>query len=57
MQRLALSMIVRDEARTLERCLGSVRGIVDEMVVAATLSRHSFHRRHAGVAAVLEVGR
>ena len=29
---LSLSMIVRDEASRLERCLESVAGFVDEMV-------------------------
>lgn len=34
--RLALSMIVRDAARDLPRCLESMRGVVDEMVLADT---------------------
>ncbi|HTX16257.1 MAG TPA: glycosyltransferase [Candidatus Baltobacteraceae bacterium] len=34
--RLALSMIVRNAARDLPRCLESMRGIVDEMVLADT---------------------
>ena len=34
--RLSLSMIVRNEAERLERCLGSVAGFVDEMVVVDT---------------------
>jgi tetratricopeptide (TPR) repeat protein len=33
---LALSMIVRNEAATLRRCLASVRGVAQEMVVADT---------------------
>ena len=33
---LALVMIVRDEARCIERCLDSVRARVDEMVVLDT---------------------
>lgn len=33
---LALSMIMKDGEATLERCLGSVRGIVDEIVIADT---------------------
>ncbi|MFM7676235.1 MAG: glycosyltransferase [Synechococcus sp.] len=33
---LSLSMIVRDEAARLERCLRSVQGFVDEMVVVDT---------------------
>ena len=33
---LSLSMIVRDEAERLERCLRSVAGFVDEMVVVDT---------------------
>ena len=36
---LSLSMIVRDEAERLERCLASVRGFVDEMVVVDTGSQ------------------
>jgi tetratricopeptide (TPR) repeat protein len=36
---LSLSMVVRDEAARLERCLGSVAGFVDEMVVVDTGSR------------------
>jgi len=39
MQRIALVMIVRDEARCLERCLASARPWVDEMVVLDTGSR------------------
>lgn len=34
--RAALSMIVRNAARDLPRCLGSVRGVVEEMVLADT---------------------
>ena len=34
--RLSLSMIVRDEEKFLEGCLGSVRGIVDEIVLVDT---------------------
>ena len=33
---LSLSMIVRDEAQRLEACLGSVKDLVDEMVVVDT---------------------
>lgn len=33
---LALSMIVKDAAPTLARCLDSVRGVVDEIVIADT---------------------
>jgi tetratricopeptide (TPR) repeat protein len=36
---LSLSMIVRDEAERLERCLASVAGFVDEMVLIDTGSR------------------
>lgn len=36
MPKLALSMIVRDAAATLGACLGSVKDIVDEMVIADT---------------------
>jgi tetratricopeptide (TPR) repeat protein len=36
MSRVALSMIVRNEAPTLRRCLDSVRGIVDEIVIGDT---------------------
>ena len=36
---LSLSMIVRDEAERLERCLASVAGFVDEMVLLDTGSR------------------
>lgn len=36
MNRIALVMIVRDEARCLERCLASVRPWVDEMLVLDT---------------------
>ena len=34
--RLSLAMIVKDEARNLPRCLDSVRGLVDEMVILDT---------------------
>ncbi|GAA4378633.1 glycosyltransferase family 2 protein [Nocardioides caricicola] len=34
--RVSLAMIVRDEARCIERCLESVRELVDEMVVVDT---------------------
>ena len=34
--RAALSMIVRNAARDLPRCLGSMRGVVEEMVIADT---------------------
>jgi tetratricopeptide (TPR) repeat protein len=36
MPEVALSMIVRNEAQTLRRCLGSVRGTVTEMVIGDT---------------------
>jgi glycosyltransferase involved in cell wall biosynthesis len=36
---LSLSMIVRDEAERLGRCLASVQGFVDEMVVVDTGSQ------------------
>jgi len=36
---LSVCMIVRDEEGNLERCLASVRGIVDEVVVVDTGSR------------------
>jgi tetratricopeptide (TPR) repeat protein len=36
MPRVALSMIVRNEALKLRRCLDSVRGVVDEVVIADT---------------------
>ncbi|MGH9681688.1 MAG: glycosyltransferase [Candidatus Acidiferrales bacterium] len=36
MPRLALSMIVKNAAATIEECLISVRGVVDEIVVADT---------------------
>jgi glycosyltransferase involved in cell wall biosynthesis len=36
---LTLSMIVRDAAKLLPACLGSVRGIVDEIVIADTGSQ------------------
>ncbi len=36
---LSLSMIVRDEAERLERCLASVAGFVDEIIVVDTGSR------------------
>lgn len=39
MPRLALSMIVRDAAADLERCLASARSVADEIVVADTGSR------------------
>ena len=42
MNRLDLVMIVRDEARCLERCLASARPWVDGIVVA----RHRLDRRH-----------
>lgn len=37
--KLSLCMIVRDEEQTLERCIASVRGAVDEIVVGDTGSR------------------
>jgi tetratricopeptide (TPR) repeat protein len=39
MSTLSLAMIVKDEAAVLGRCLGSVRALVDEMVVVDTGSR------------------
>jgi len=36
---LSLSMIVRDEAERLERCLASVVGFVDEIIVVDTGSQ------------------
>ena len=39
MPELSLAMVVRDEAARLERCLASVAGFVDEMVVVDTGSR------------------
>lgn len=39
MKQLALVMIVRDEAASIARCLESVRGLVDEIVVLDTGSR------------------
>lgn len=36
MPRLALSMIVKNAAGTIEECLESVRGVVDEIVIADT---------------------
>lgn len=39
MASISLCMIVRDEAAHLERCLTSVRGVVDEIVVVDTGSR------------------
>ncbi|MCX5949758.1 MAG: glycosyltransferase, partial [Cyanobacteria bacterium] len=36
---LSLSMIVRDEAARLERCLASVAGFVDEIIVVDTGSQ------------------
>lgn len=35
-QRISLAMIVRDEERCLQRCLDSVSGVVDEIVVVDT---------------------
>lgn len=37
MPRIALSMIVRNAAETLGACLESVRGVVDEIVIADTV--------------------
>ena len=34
--RLSLCMIARDEAAFLDQCLGSVRGLVDQIVVVDT---------------------
>jgi len=39
MNTLALVMIARDEARCIERCLASVRGVVDHLLVLDTGSR------------------
>lgn len=39
MARISLCMIVRDEERVLGRCLDSVAGLVDEMVIVDTGSR------------------
>ena len=36
MNKLTLCMIVRNEADMIERCLGSVDGIVDEMIIVDT---------------------
>src|SRR5579872_6435720 len=36
---VGLSMIVRDEAQTLRRCLESVRGVVRQIVIADTGSK------------------
>jgi glycosyltransferase involved in cell wall biosynthesis len=41
MPKLALSMIVRDAAATLDGCLRSVKGVVDEIVIADTGSSDS----------------
>ena len=41
MPTVGLSMIVRDSAETLSRCLNSARGAVDEMLLADTGSRDS----------------
>jgi glycosyltransferase involved in cell wall biosynthesis len=41
MPKLALSMIVRDAASTLDACLRSVQGVVDEIVIADTGSNDS----------------
>ncbi|CAI6081294.1 hypothetical protein PAECIP112173_03172 [Paenibacillus sp. JJ-100] len=35
-QTISLCMIVKDEERTLERCLNSVKGIVDEIIIIDT---------------------
>lgn len=46
---LALSMIVKNAEATLDRCLGSVRGVVDEIVIADTGSTdrsQEISRRH-----------
>jgi len=39
MEKISLCMIVRDEEQHIDRCLDSVRGIVDEIVVVDTGSR------------------
>ncbi len=36
MPKLSLSMIVKNEAENLRRCLDSVKGVVDEMIVMDT---------------------
>ena len=41
MPKLALSMIVRDAAATLDGCLRSAKGVVDEIVIADTGSSDS----------------
>ena len=51
MSRLALVMIVRDEARCIERCLNSARAWVDEMVVLDTGSRDDTAERAARLGA------
>ena len=47
MPQLALVMIVRDEARCIERCLNSARAWVDEMVVLDTGSKDDTAERAA----------
>jgi len=51
MNRIALVMIVRDEARCLARCLASARPWVDEMVVLDTGSRDASPAIAAGAGA------
>lgn len=51
MPRLALVMIVRNEARCIERCLASARPWVDEMVVLDTGSTDDTPRRAAAAGA------
>lgn len=54
--RLALSMIVRDAAADLPRCLASVRGVVEEVVIADTGSSDATPAiARAGGARVLEI--
>jgi glycosyltransferase involved in cell wall biosynthesis len=50
-QTLALVMIVRDEARCIERCLASARPWVDEMIVLDTGSRDATVARARAVGA------
>ena len=50
---LSLSMIVRNEAERLERCLASVAGFVDEMVVLDTGSSDATIAIAAGCGAVV----
>ena len=36
MKKISLCMIVRDEEKVIERCLDSVRDIVDEIIIVDT---------------------